>query len=115
VDVNAQLAVWILLGIAMASAVLSAVGLLVSGDVYERLHYMSPVASVGVVAVAAAVVVQEFVSQAGLKAILMAAVIFFMNPILTHATARAARVHRLGQWQPKPEDNIPVIGEDQPQ
>jgi hypothetical protein len=37
-------------------------------------------------------------------------VIFFVNPILTHATARAARVHLEGQWQPKPDEHFPAAG-----
>lgn len=100
------MAVWILLGIAMGSAVLTAAGLLLSRDLYERLHYMSPVASIGAAAIAAAIVVRESISAASLKAVFAALIIFVMNPVLTHATARAARIHKHGKWQPRPEEHI---------
>ena len=87
-----------LLALAVASALLSAAGLLVSTTVYRRLHFLAPAATVGVVAVAAAIVLQEGWGQAGVKAILTGAVLFVMNPILTHATARAARSHERGRW-----------------
>lgn len=100
--------IWVLLGIAMAAALLTAVGMLFAPDTFERLQYMSPVASVGVVAVAAAVVLRESVSPAGIKAMLVALIVVVMNPILTHATARATRIHEHGQWQPQPEERIPI-------
>ena len=62
--------------------------------------------------IAAAVVVREGLSQAGIKAILIAAVVFFMNPILSHATIRAARIRRLGRWLPSPEERVRFAGED---
>ena len=88
-----------LLVIAVASTVLTAAGIVVSGDVYRRLHFLAPAATLGVIAVAAAIVLAEGFGQAGVKAILTAAVLFVMNPILTHATARAARSHERGRWE----------------
>ncbi len=107
---SAPLAVWILLAIAVAATALSALGILLVPDVFERLHFMAPAATVGVAALAAAVVVQESLSQAGIKAILTALVVFAMNPVLTHATARAIRIHQHGQWGPAPEEHIEVAG-----
>ena len=89
----------VLLGIAFLAVLLTSAGMVVCGDVYRRLHYLAPAATVGVVAVAAAMVVREGLSQAGIKAILTGGVLFVMNPILTHATARAARIHQHGKWQ----------------
>ncbi len=88
----------VLLAIGVAAAALTAIGVLVSGNVYQRLHYLAPVGTVGVGAVAAAIVVQEGLDQAGIKAVVTAAVLFVANPILTHATARAVRVHERGHW-----------------
>jgi monovalent cation/proton antiporter MnhG/PhaG subunit len=96
----------------MVSIVFSVVGLMVSRSVYERLHYLSPSASVAVVAIAAAVVIQESLSQAGINAILTALIIFWVNPILTHASARAIRIQQLNHWQPHPEEHIEIVGED---
>jgi monovalent cation/proton antiporter MnhG/PhaG subunit len=73
-------------------------GLLAPGDVYRRLHYLAPAATIAVAAVALAILIEEGFGQAGIKAILTAAVLFVMNPILTHATARGARTHERGRW-----------------
>lgn len=91
--------VTILLAVAFAAVLLTSIGVLVSRNVYRRLHYLAPAATVGVVAVAAAVLAREGFDQAGIKALVAAAILFVMNPVLTHATARAARVHQRGRWE----------------
>jgi monovalent cation/proton antiporter MnhG/PhaG subunit len=88
----------VLLAAAVVSVLLTVVGVLVSDNVYRRLHFLAPVATVGVVAVAVAIVIAEGAGQAGIKAIVTGAILFVMNPILTHATARAARAHERGRW-----------------
>jgi multicomponent Na+:H+ antiporter subunit G len=100
VDVSAAVA--LLLTIAVASVLLTAIGVLVSRNVYQRLHYLAPAATVGVAAVAAAIVAQEGLDQAGIKAVVTAALLFVINPVLTHAFARAARVHQRGRWEEDP-------------
>lgn len=100
--------VWILLAIGMASFLVTAVGLLLIHDLYERIHYLSPGGIVGVLAIVAAIVVHESLSQAGVKAILIGVALFWMNPVLSHATARAARVRELGHWTPDEKENIQV-------
>jgi multicomponent Na+:H+ antiporter subunit G len=89
----------VLLAIAVASVFLTAAGVLVSGNVYRRLHFLAPAATVGVVAVAAAILIAEGWGQAGIKAVIAGVILFVMNPILTHATARAARTHERGGWR----------------
>ena len=87
-----------LLTIAALSVALSCIGVLAPGSVYRRLHYLAPAATIGVAAVAIAIVAAEGFGQAGIKALLTGAVLFVMNPILTHATARGARTHERGRW-----------------
>ncbi len=99
-----DLAAALLLGIAVLSGVVTAIGMVAAKDAYERMHYMSPVATIGAWAIAAAVVVKESVNQAGIKAVLIAAIIFFMNAVLTHATARAARARQYGNLKIRPEE-----------
>ena len=94
-----NVAIALLLIAACASAALTALGVLLSRDVYERLHYLAPAATIGVVCVAGAIVLRDGLDQAAVKALLTAAVLFIVNPILTHATARAARVRQLGRWE----------------
>lgn len=93
-----QLIIDVLLGIGVASALLSSIALLVMKDLYERLHYLSPPATVTIVYFTAAVLVDKHFSQAGIKAILIMVVLLFMNSILSHATARAARVRQFKRW-----------------
>jgi monovalent cation/proton antiporter MnhG/PhaG subunit len=89
-------------GIALASCL----GVLVMDDVYQRLHYVGPAALLAPLAIAAGVVVGEALSTAGIKALLIFAVLAGTAPILTHATARTARVRQSGRWQPGPDEPI---------
>jgi len=105
----AHLAVEVLLGIAVVVALICCLGLAIMPDFYERLHYMASVSTISSVFVLAAVVVQEGWGQATLKTIVIVLVLFFMNATLTHATARADRVRKLGHWTADPKENIPVV------
>jgi len=80
------------------------VGVLVMRNLYDKLHYTAPATTIGALAIAAAIVVEESFTQAGVKAILVLLIMLVTNPVLTHATARAARVRELGRWQPGPKD-----------
>jgi monovalent cation/proton antiporter MnhG/PhaG subunit len=88
----------VLLGIGVFSAVLSSLALLVMKDLYERLHYLSPPATVTIICFTAAVIADKHLSQAGIKALLIMVVLLAMNAVLTHATARAARIRQFGRW-----------------
>jgi multicomponent Na+:H+ antiporter subunit G len=74
------------------------VGVLVMRDAYDRLHYTAPATTIAPLAIAAAIVLEEGLSAAGVKALLVALALLVTNPVLTHATARAARIRRLGEW-----------------
>jgi monovalent cation/proton antiporter MnhG/PhaG subunit len=74
------------------------VGVLVMRDAYDRLHYTAPATTIAPLAIAAAIVVEERLSAAGIKALLVALALLATNPVLTHATARAARIRQLGEW-----------------
>lgn len=104
----------ILLAIAVLTALASCIGMLVMRDPYQRLHYLSPAASISPILIMVAVVLQEGLKQAGIKAILIAAVMFVMNAVLSHATARAFRIRELGQLLPRADqkDVVPIIGID---
>jgi multicomponent Na+:H+ antiporter subunit G len=66
-------------------------GVLVMPGALARLHYAS-VSILGVVLVAAAVLVRDGASLIGVKAVLVAAFLASTGPVLSHATARA--IHR---------------------
>jgi multisubunit Na+/H+ antiporter MnhG subunit len=86
------------LAVAVVSGVFGALGVLLMGDPYERLHYLAAPATVGAFALAGAVIAQEGFGQAGFTALLIVAVMLFVNAVLSHATARAARVRQHGSW-----------------
>ena len=102
-----EIAVAILLAAAAGVTLVSVFGVLVMHDPYQRLHYLGPTASLSAICVTAAVLVTEGLNQAGLKALLVAGLLLLMNAVLSHATARAARIRELGAWEPQPGEHVP--------
>jgi multicomponent Na+:H+ antiporter subunit G len=89
--------VWILLMIGVLATLAGVVGVLVAGNVYDRLHFIGPAGIFGPICLALAVVIDEGpLSQAGLKSMLVAVLLLALSPVLIHATARAAYVHERG-------------------
>ncbi len=81
----------VLLVVAVAACAVASLGVLVMPSTYARLHYVGLVAAVAAPACAVAVAVAEGIWPAGAKALLIAIVMIASGPIVTHATARAAR------------------------
>lgn len=84
----------VLLGFAVAVELACCIGVLVMDNAFDKLHYLGPAAIVGPLAVAAAVVVRESLSESGIKAILTAALLIVASPVLAHATARALYIRQ---------------------
>jgi monovalent cation/proton antiporter MnhG/PhaG subunit len=84
--------------VALATIVVSCLGIVTMRGFYVRLHYVGPASVVAPVALAFAIVVQEALSARGIKSLLVAAVIVATSPIVTHATARAARIKQGEVW-----------------
>lgn len=97
-----------LLGVGVLGFLCTSVGLLLFQDVYQQIHLLAPASLIGATAIPAAVVVHEGFSQAGAKAILIAFLLSLANPVLSHATARAARIRRKRQWPPTEDEQIPI-------
>lgn len=89
----------VLLGLGVAAALLSCAGVLLMRDALDRLHFTAPAATVSPVLFAAAVLVEEPLTSAGVKAVIVALIVLVTTPVLTHATARAARVREYGEWK----------------
>ena len=107
----ATLAVEALVWLAVATSLVSCLGIVVMKNLYERLHYMATVSTVAVVTLLIAVVIEQGWGQAAIKMSLIVLVLVPMNAVLAHATARAARVREFGQWQPAEGEK--VAGVDQ--
>jgi multicomponent Na+:H+ antiporter subunit G len=100
----ADLAVAVLLALGVGSALMSAVGLLATRSPFDQLHFTGPATTIAPVAVAAAVLVEEPLSSAGIKAVLVALFMVATGPVLIHATARAARIRERGRWVIHPDE-----------
>ena len=87
-----------LLVVGVGVTLASCVGVLVMRNAYDRLHFTAPATTIAPLAIAAAIVVEESLSAAGIKALLVALALLVTNPVLTHATARAARIRQFGEW-----------------
>lgn len=87
----ANVAVDVLLGLAIAAAAVCCIGVLVMRTPLDRLHYAAAATTLPAFFVLAAVLVREHVSSGGLEAIAAIALLFLLNPVLVVATARAIR------------------------
>jgi monovalent cation/proton antiporter MnhG/PhaG subunit len=89
----------VLLGMAAAIVLASALGILVMRDVYRKLHFVTPAALVAPALVALAVFVQEGLDENTGETLLALLFVVIAGPYLTHATIRAARIRERGDWQ----------------
>lgn len=94
-----EVAVDVLLGLAVAVALASALGILVMADVYQRVHYLTPLSMVAPVLVGLAVLVQAGWSTRSAQAWLAVLCLLIASPVLSHATIRAARIRADGDWR----------------
>jgi multicomponent Na+:H+ antiporter subunit G len=82
------------------------VGVLAMRGVYDKLHYTAPASTLGAFAIAGAVVLRTPIVQFGIKALLIAVALLVTNPVLSHATARAARIRAFGAWTLQQEEEV---------
>ncbi len=90
----------VLLGLCVAAELLCCLGLVAARTVFDRLHYAGAATTVGPFLVAAAVLVEEGWTLSGINALLAAVLLLVLNGVLTHATARVARIRRYGSLEP---------------
>jgi multicomponent Na+:H+ antiporter subunit G len=95
------------LGLAVAVVLASSVGVLVMGDVYQKLHFVTPAALVAPVLVTLAVAVHAGPTAVTVQAFLALLFMVIAGPFLSHATIRAARIRERGDWRPGREDHAP--------
>ena len=56
--------------------------------------------------VAVAIVIEEALDHQGILALMVAGFLLVFGPVLTHATARAARIRSHGDWRARPSDKV---------
>jgi monovalent cation/proton antiporter MnhG/PhaG subunit len=99
--VAARIAVDVLLGLACALALIGSLGMWVMRDAYQRLHYLTLPCGLSAPLVVVAVFLHDPQKQASAKVALAALVLFALNAVVTHATARAVWVREHGCWPPE--------------
>lgn len=104
----------LLLLVGVLGCLFGSLGLLLFRNIYDQLHFLAPVSLVGGCAISAAVIVHEGLSQAGAKAIMIAVLLLVANPVLSHATARAARIREKAHWPALRGENIPGADTNEP-
>lgn len=99
-----SITVAIMLGVAVLLALASSFGVLVMRDALQRLHFSTAVASLTAGLIVIAVWLDDPATEARIKATVVGLLLFVMNAVLTHATARAIYVRRVGCWPDAPAD-----------
>jgi monovalent cation/proton antiporter MnhG/PhaG subunit len=92
-------AVDVLLGLAVLIVLASSLGILVMRDVYQKLHFVTPVSLVAPLLVAVAVLLQSGWSIRSTQTWLALLLVVIASPVLAHATMRAARIRATGDWR----------------
>lgn len=85
-------------------ALICCIGVLVLDDAFDRLHFITSANTLSSAFIALAVAVGTPFSNATLKTILLLVLMIISGPILSHATARAVRIRRHGEWRIFPEE-----------
>jgi monovalent cation/proton antiporter MnhG/PhaG subunit len=99
-----HLAVDVLLALGVTLELLCVLGVLVMRDALDRLHYAGAASTLGPLLIVAAILVEHPHDSSGVTAILVGAALLVLNPLLSTATARAARMRRLGRVEALPEE-----------
>jgi multisubunit Na+/H+ antiporter MnhG subunit len=101
VTTTVDYALYVLVGIGVATEVVACIGLAAMRRPMDRLHYASAATGLGPAFVAAAVCVREgVVSAQGLSALLIAVVLAFAGGTLGLAVARIVRLRTDGTLDP---------------
>jgi len=99
-----ELLVDVLLGVSVLVLIGSVWGLVAMPHLFDRIHFLTPATSVAPLLVAGAVVTVESLNHRGIMAVLVAGFSVLFGPVVGHATIRAARVRRHGDWKLQPDE-----------
>lgn len=100
-----QVAAQVLLWAGVAAELVCCVGVWWMRDVFDRLHYAAAASTLGPVLIGISTALTGTGSLAGnVEAVAATAVLLLVNPLVTHAMARAARQLLYGDVMPPAED-----------
>ena len=103
----------VLLAAGVLLTLLSVLGMLRMRDPYQRMHYMSPPASLSALFIGVAIFLQEGLKPVTFKALFIVLVLTAMNSIVTHETARAFRINEVDDWSPADGEEVPIKPDDE--
>jgi multicomponent Na+:H+ antiporter subunit G len=104
--VSKQVLVIVLLAAVVLINAICVLGLLFMPNLMDRLHFLTPATSVAAPLMAGAIVTTEALDHQGVIAVLVAAFLLVLSPVISHATARAARIRDLGDWRARPGEKV---------
>lgn len=104
----------VLVWAAVALAIVCAIGVGITRNAFERLHFSAAVVSFSTWLVILAVWIDDPNWQARLKTACIGVLLFLMNAVLSHATARAIRIRDKGQIEPRRDETVRVVTQEHP-
>ena len=107
------IAIDIFVAAAVLVAIVSVLGMLRVRDPYQRMHYISPPASLSSLFIAIAVFLQSGLKPASFKAAFVVLILVGMNTIVTHSAARAFRISEVPDWHPGMGEEVPTKPSDE--
>jgi multisubunit Na+/H+ antiporter MnhG subunit len=105
--VTRELPVAILLWAGVGLIGVAVAGLLVMRSALDRLHYTGP-AAFGTLYIGLAILIEESFSLIGDKALAVGVFVVLSGLVLVHVTARAIRIHELGDWRIQQDEDVEV-------
>jgi monovalent cation/proton antiporter MnhG/PhaG subunit len=90
-----------LLWLGVIIALIGALGTWLMRDAWQRLHFLALPCGLSTGLISVAVFIDERQKAASCKVLLIGLLLFAVNAVLTHATARAAFVREHGEWPPR--------------
>jgi multisubunit Na+/H+ antiporter MnhG subunit len=95
-----RLCIMLLLGVGVAGAWVSGLGLWLMRGTFARLHYVGLASLLVPVVVALAIILDASSVQTSIKAAMVAIIFTVTTPAVTHATARALYVREMEEKHP---------------
>ena len=87
-----------LMTVGLLFMIVAAVGMIRLPDVYTRSHAVALTDSLGAVFLLAGLAVQQGFSPNALRILVVLALLYILNPVIAHATIRAARRSGVKPW-----------------
>ncbi|MDP8970236.1 MAG: monovalent cation/H(+) antiporter subunit G [Actinomycetota bacterium] len=93
-----RIVVVVLLTVGVSVQLVCAIGVLVTRDALDRLHFVSPAGILGAVPLLAAVILEGSVSHAA-RTVFVGVVLVVASPFVNRAIARGLHIREVGRFQ----------------